>query len=85
MLGMGLKEVIVVGVVVLLLFGGSILPRLARSGAKRVKESKGTLLETKAELEAGLKDLHGDDSAAPAANAASPTPQTAPPNRAPSR
>jgi Sec-independent protein translocase protein TatA len=81
-LGIGLKEVIVIGIVVLLLFGGSILPRLARSGAKRVKESKGTLLETKAELEAGLKDLHGDDSAAPTA---APAPNPAPQNRAPSR
>ena len=44
---MGLKEVIVVGVVILLLFGGSILPRLARSSAKRMKESKDTLLATK--------------------------------------
>jgi Sec-independent protein translocase protein TatA len=81
-LGIGLKEVIVVGVVILLLFGGSILPRLARSGAKRVKESKGTLLETKAELEAGLKDLHADQTDAPAATA---PPQPAPQNRTPSR
>jgi Sec-independent protein translocase protein TatA len=81
-LGIGLKEVIVIGIVVLLLFGGSILPRLARSGAKRVKDSKGTLLETKAELEAGLKDLHGDDTAAPAPTTA---PNPAPQNRAPSR
>jgi Sec-independent protein translocase protein TatA len=80
-LGIGLKEVIVVGIVVLLLFGGSILPRLARSGAKRAKESKGTLLETKAALEAGLKDLHGDDDEAPATAA----PQPAPQNRTPSR
>jgi Sec-independent protein translocase protein TatA len=79
-LGIGLKEVIVVGIVVLLLFGGSILPRLARSGAKRAKESKGTLLETKAALEAGLKDLHGDDEA-PATAAPEPAPQ----NRTPSR
>jgi Sec-independent protein translocase protein TatA len=80
-LGIGLKEVIVVGIVVLLLFGGSILPRLARSSAKRMKESKGTLLEAKAELEAGLKDLHGDDSETPATAA----PQPAPQNRTPSR
>jgi Sec-independent protein translocase protein TatA len=78
-LGMGLKEVIVVGVVILLLFGGSILPKLARSSAKRMKESKDTLIATKTELEAGLRDLHNDD-AAPA------TPeQAAPTNRAPSR
>lgn len=77
---MGLKEVIVVGVVILLLFGGSILPKLARSGAKRMKESKDTLIATKTELEAGLRDLHGDDAQAPA------TPeQAAPTNRAPSR
>jgi Sec-independent protein translocase protein TatA len=77
---MGLKEVIVVGVVILLLFGGSILPKLARSSAKRMKESKDTLIATKTELEAGLRDLHGDDVQAPA------TPeQAAPTNRAPSR
>ena len=80
MLGMGLKEVIVVGVVILLLFGGSILPRLARSGAKRMKDSKDTLLQTKTELEAGLRDLHADE---PAATKASEP--AAPPNRAPLR
>jgi Sec-independent protein translocase protein TatA len=77
---MGLKEVIVVGVVILLLFGGSILPRLARSSAKRMKESKDTLIATKSELEAGLRDLHNDDAATPA------TPeQVTPTNRTPSR
>ncbi len=77
---MGLKEVIVVGVVILLLFGGSILPKLARSSARRMKESKDTLIATKSELEAGLRDLHDDDAAAPA------TPeQAAPTNRTPSR
>jgi Sec-independent protein translocase protein TatA len=80
-LGMGLKEVIVVGVVILLLFGGSILPRLARSGAKRMKDSKDTLLQTKTELEAGLRDLHNEDEPA-ATKAADPT---APTNRAPLR
>ena len=55
MLGIGLKEVIVVGVVILLLFGGSILPRLARSGAKRAKDSKGVFLETQQALEDGLR------------------------------
>ena len=81
MLGMGLKEVIVVGVVILLLFGGSILPKLARGGAKRMKDSKETLLATKTELEAGLRDLHGDDAEA----AAKPAAEPAPTNRAPSR
>jgi Sec-independent protein translocase protein TatA len=80
-LGMGLKEVIVVGLVILLLFGGSILPRLARSGAKRMKDSKDTLLQTKTELEAGLRDLHHEDEPA-ATKAAEPT---SPPNRAPLR
>ena len=84
MLGIGLKEVIVVGIVVLLLFGGSILPRLARSGAKRAKESKGVLLETKEALEAGLRDLHGEHDE-PAADPAAPKPQPAPQNRTPSR
>jgi Sec-independent protein translocase protein TatA len=80
MLGIGLKEIIVVGVVVLLLFGGSILPKLARSGAKRARASKDVLLETKTELEAGLRDLHGDAEEAPRA-----AEQPAPQNRAPSR
>jgi Sec-independent protein translocase protein TatA len=76
---MGLKEVIVVGVVILLLFGGSILPRLARSSAKRMKESKDTLLAARTELEAGLRDLHSEDAAPKAPEQAAPT------NRAPSR
>ncbi len=82
MLGIGLKEIIVVGIVVLLLFGGSILPKLARSGAKRAKGTKDVLLETKTELEAGLRDLHGDSEETPKAPAAEPVPQE---KRAPSR
>jgi Sec-independent protein translocase protein TatA len=78
--GIGLKEIIVVGVVVLLLFGGSILPKLARSGAKRARASKDVLLETKTELEAGLRDLHGDADEAP--RTAEPASQE---KRAPSR
>jgi Sec-independent protein translocase protein TatA len=83
-LGIGLKEIIVVGVVILLLFGGSILPKLARSGAKRAKGTKDVLLETKTELEAGLRDLHGesDEAQAEAPRAAEPVPQE---KRAPSR
>ena len=84
MLGIGLKEIIVVGIVVLLLFGGSILPKLARSGAKRAKGTKDVLLETKTELEAGLRDLHGDVRGGPGRGpaAAEPVPQE---KRAPSR
>jgi Sec-independent protein translocase protein TatA len=52
----GLKEILVIGVVVLLLFGTTILPRVARSGGKRLRESKDVLLQSKLELEAGLKD-----------------------------
>jgi Sec-independent protein translocase protein TatA len=52
----GLKEILVIGVVVLLLFGTTILPRVARSGGKRLRESKDVLLQSKIELEAGLKD-----------------------------
>ena len=45
-----------------------------------MKESKDTLIATRTELEAGLRDLHTDDAAAPA------TPeQAAPTNRTPSR
>ena len=50
------KEIIVIGVVVLLLFGTTILPRLARSGGKRLRESRDVLAQSKIELEAGLKD-----------------------------
>jgi hypothetical protein len=52
---------------------------MARSGARRMKDSKETLLQTKTELEAGLKDLHADEPAT--TKAAEP----APPNRAPLR
>jgi Sec-independent protein translocase protein TatA len=90
-LGIGLKEVIVVGVVILLLFGGSILPRLARSGAKRAKGSKGVFLETKQALEEGLRELHGEDETPPEPQAQPTTatqqrPAPAPqPNKTPSR
>jgi TatA/E family protein of Tat protein translocase len=39
----GLKEILVIGVVVLLLFGTSILPRIARNGGKRLRETKSVL------------------------------------------
>jgi TatA/E family protein of Tat protein translocase len=52
----GLKEILVIGVVVLLLFGTSILPRIARNGGKRLRDSKDVLIQSKIELEAGLKD-----------------------------
>jgi TatA/E family protein of Tat protein translocase len=68
----GLKEIIVIGVVVLLLFGTTILPRLARSGGKRLRESRDVLVQSKDELEAGLKD------AEPAPAAEQRTPQRAP-------
>ncbi len=56
MAAIGLKEILVIGVVVLLLFGTTILPRVARSGGKRLRDSKDVLLQSKIELEAGLKD-----------------------------
>jgi Sec-independent protein translocase protein TatA len=68
----GLKEILVIGVVVLLLFGTTILPRLARSGGKRLRDSRDVLLQSKIELEAGLKD------AEPAPVADDATPQRAP-------
>jgi TatA/E family protein of Tat protein translocase len=52
----GLKEILVIGVVVLLLFGTSILPRIARNGGKRLRDTKSVLEQSKIELEAGLKD-----------------------------
>jgi TatA/E family protein of Tat protein translocase len=56
MAAIGLKEILVIGVVVLLLFGTSILPRIARSGGKRLRDTKTVLEQSKVELEAGLKD-----------------------------
>jgi Sec-independent protein translocase protein TatA len=56
MAAIGLKEILVIGVVVLLLFGTTILPRLARSGGKRLRDTKSVLEQSKIELEAGLKD-----------------------------
>ena len=56
MAAIGLKEVLVIGVVVLLLFGTSILPRLARNSGKRLRDTKTVLEQSKIELEAGLRD-----------------------------
>lgn len=56
MAAIGLKEILVIGVVVLLLFGTSILPRIARNGGKRLRETKAVLEQSKLELEAGLED-----------------------------
>jgi TatA/E family protein of Tat protein translocase len=60
----GLKEILVIGVVVLLLFGTSILPRLARNGGKRLRDSKAVLEQSKIELEAGLRDADSEQSTA---------------------
>jgi Sec-independent protein translocase protein TatA len=62
----GLKEILVIGVVVLLLFGTTILPRVARSGGRRLRESKDVLVQSKIELEAGLKDAEPVAAAQPA-------------------
>ena len=56
MAAIGLKEILVIGVVVLLLFGTSILPRLARNGGKRLRDTKTVLEQSRIELEAGLRD-----------------------------
>jgi Sec-independent protein translocase protein TatA len=56
MAAMGLKEILVVGGVVLLLFGTSIGPRLARRGGKQLRESRDSLVQSKQELEAGLRE-----------------------------
>jgi Sec-independent protein translocase protein TatA len=67
------QEIIVIGVVVMLLFGTTILPRLARSGGRRLRESRDVLAQSKIELEAGLKDAE----AVPVTEQ-HPTPQRAP-------
>ena len=74
MAAIGLKEILVIGVVVLLLFGTSILPKLARNIGPRLRDSKDVLIQSKIELEAGLKD------ADPVAATTQPvsTPRTAP-------
>jgi TatA/E family protein of Tat protein translocase len=59
----GLKEILVIGVVVLLLFGTSILPRLARNGGKRLRETRSVLEQSKVELEAGLRDAEPSSAA----------------------
>ena len=70
MAAIGLKEILVIGVVVLLLFGTSILPRIARNGGKRLRDTKSVLEQSKIELEAGLRDSE--------AAHATPVPATAP-------
>jgi Sec-independent protein translocase protein TatA len=70
MAAIGLKEILVIGVVVLLLFGTTILPRLARSGGKRMRDTRSVLEQSKIELEAGLKDA--DPAAAAPQPAATP-------------
>jgi Sec-independent protein translocase protein TatA len=63
MAAIGLKEILVVGVVVLLLFGTSLGPKLARRGGKQLRESRDSLVQSKQELEAGLRD-HETEAAA---------------------
>jgi Sec-independent protein translocase protein TatA len=68
MAAIGLKEILVIGVVVLLLFSTSILPKLARNIGPRLRDSKDVLIQSKEELEAGLRED---------APQATPAPQTA--------
>jgi Sec-independent protein translocase protein TatA len=56
MAAIGLKEILVIGVVVLLLFSTSILPKLARNIGPRLRDSKNVLIQSKDELEAGLRE-----------------------------
>lgn len=74
MAAIGLKEILVIGVVVLLLFGTSILPRIARNGGKRLRETKSVLEQSKIELEAGLKDTEPAQTAAQPSAARSTAP-----------
>jgi len=71
----GLKEILVIGVVVILLFGTTILPRIARSGGKRLRDSKDVLIQSKIELEAGLRD---EDPATVAAQQPQAAPRSVP-------
>ena len=65
MAAIGLKEILVIGVVVLLLFSTSILPKIARGIGPRLRDSKDVLLQSKEELEAGLREDAPKPAAAP--------------------
>ena len=63
----------IVGLMAVLLFGTSILPRLARNIGPRLRDSKDVLIQSKEELEAGLREDAPRTAAAPKHAAAAST------------
>ena len=71
-LGLGGPEVIIIPVIVLVLFGGSKLPELAKGLGKSIKEFKQATREDPTPAPAPVAPAAPATSAAPAATAAAP-------------
>jgi Tat protein translocase TatB subunit len=61
MFGIGGQEIIIIGLLVLVIFGPNALPRMARDLGRFVTEARRSIDEFKEELTAGADDEEADD------------------------
>ena len=61
MFGIGAQEIIIIGLLVLVIFGPNALPRMARDLGRFVTEARRSIDEFKEELTAGADDEEADD------------------------
>ena len=61
MFGIGGQEIVIIGLLVLLIFGPNALPRMARDLGRFVSEARRSIDEFKEELSAGAEDDEEDE------------------------
>ena len=61
MFGIGGQEIVIIGLLVLLIFGPNALPRMARDLGRFVSEARRSIDEFKEELTAGAEDDEDDE------------------------
>ena len=61
MFGIGGQEIVIIGLLVLVIFGPNALPRMARDLGRFVTEARRSIDEFKEELTAGAEDEEDED------------------------
>ncbi|HEY0271826.1 MAG TPA: twin-arginine translocase TatA/TatE family subunit [Chitinophaga sp.] len=74
----GGTELLLIGLVVLLLFGGKKIPELMRGLGKGMREFNDAKNNVRREIEEGMRDINNATTAAPAATPAAPAAPAAP-------
>jgi Tat protein translocase TatB subunit len=61
MFGIGGQEIVIIGLLILLIFGPNALPKMARDFGRFVSEARRSIDEFKEELTAGAEDEEEDE------------------------